>query len=781
MSKIINISVHSLIDFFLRSGHIDNRIFNNQTMKEGTKIHSLYQSKQPHNYYSEYPLRRTFEYKNYVFNIDGIADGLTIDKEITITEIKSTVGNLVEFHIQNELWHLSQAKIYALIYALNHKLANIRIKLVYISQISNETKEYDYCLDITTLQADVEQVFESYIQFDKLVSKRIKTRNKTIDALKFPHGTYREGQYDLAKYVYSTCKEGGTLFVEAPTGIGKTISTLFPSIKYLKTTNSSAKIFYLTAKNSGQESAINSINIMHNNGLKNIAITIKAKDKMCLNGKKLCNPDDCPYAKDYYTKLNDVIKNVVKRNEPIGHNELISLAQENMMCPFELSLDISSVADVVICDYNYFFCPFARFQRHFTGSVSKNHIVLVDEAHNLIDRSRSNYSEKLIFSNFLVVFNIVKSIDDKKIHTPFNSLKKYFTELKNTLNDGDYVLDILDEKLMKALVKIQDIFKKIKSNYSSFMNSSMDDFSMSIYKFLTLHEELNNNSILHLKKSNDDIKISIVNLDPSEQISYATSLVNSICFFSATLSPIDYYISSMCNKPSQAPYLLLNSPFSADQLKLMIAPNVSIKYKNRNASYEKVSDMVESFISEKIGNYFVYVPSFEYLDALRSYFDGEKNYSVFIQSKDMTDIDKQIILASFEYNPKKTTICIAVMGGSFSEGIDLVEDRLIGVVIVGVGLPSLSFENELIKTYYDEKIEPRVGYEYAYTNPGLNKIMQSVGRLIRTENDRGAALLIDDRYLSSAYTSLFKHEWRHYDVVLSPEEIKDNLKSFWKT
>ena len=402
MGKSLTLSVHQLVDFLLRTGDIDTRVFNRSSMSEGSRIHSSYQSAQGSNYMSEYPLLHRFVVEGVEITLQGRADGIIKRKsgEFIIDEIKSTVEDLQKFRDDNFEWHIGQAKCYAYLFALEQKLESISVRLTYIKQGKEKEKRIeDYYFLTAELEQYVHTLMEDYLDFYNLIFRHIEAKNKSIQGLSFPFGKYRQGQRELAKYCYAIARNGGHLFVEAPTGIGKTMSTLFPFIK-ASVEKDETKIFYLTAKTSGKESAYNAVKILKDKGLITNDIVITAKDKICFCKGSACNPDECPYAKGYYNKIQSVLKFSLLNDSTFGPEKIMQIARENEICPFEFELDLSLFCDVIICDYNYMFDPISYMQRYFAEDASY-HLALVDEAHNLIDRSRDMYSSKISYKKYL--------------------------------------------------------------------------------------------------------------------------------------------------------------------------------------------------------------------------------------------------------------------------------------------------------------------------------------------------------------------------------------------
>ena len=776
MEKYLTLSVHQLVDFLLRTGDIDNRVFNRSSMTEGSRLHSVYQSKQSSNYLAEFPLKMSFNVDEVNIVLEGRADGIIkrSETEYVIDEIKTTVEDLKIFHDDNLEWHLGQAKCYAYMFAKQTNLEFIGIKLTYIRQGKEKEQLVDsYVFNILELEQFVVKLLNEYLSFYNIIFNKISKRNESIEALKFPFSKFRQGQRDLAKYTYAMAKKRGRLFAEAPTGIGKTISTLFPFIKALKDDDNS-KIFYLTAKTSGRESAHQAVKLLKENGLSLSDIMITAKDKICFCKGQACNPEECPYAKGYYNKIQTVLRYAILNYDDFDLQTITQLAYENQICPFEFELDLSLFMDVIICDYNYLFDPISYMKRYFDEDTS-SFLVLVDEAHNLVDRSRDMYSASLSYKQFL---EARKSVCHSKLHQlklAMSKMNKTFKEYLVNPKDGNYILDEFYEYTYKTISSFITSMQDINKNENKEMSKELLEFYLEVNRFSRILEFYNDYFICYYEIHDDDLILHVSCLDASSFLYSSLRRLRGSVLFSATLSPIEYYVDMLGGKKEDA-QLILPSPFPVDNLKIIIAPKVSIRYKNRDASYQQVADYIKAFVKNKVGNYFIFLPSYEYLTNLMPYIDME-DVDVYEQDRGMSDEDKEEFLTNFKPHPERTTLGFVIVGGAFGEGIDLVSDRLIGAVIVGIGMPKINFVSDQIMKYYDSKEQS--GYNYAYLNPGMNKVMQALGRVIRSETDRGAVLLIDERYLTNDYRDLFKSEWRKYEVAFSPKEVSDILQDFF--
>ena len=775
----LNLSVHQLVDFLLREGDIDSRIFSRATMSEGTEVHSRYQAMQSSAYLSEYPLKTDLVVDDVEVTIEGRADGIIKNgpSDYTIDEIKSTVAPLDEFYEMNKNWHLGQAKVYGYMFLKEQHFSNIGVRLTYIRQGEETDKKiYDFTFSFLELEQFVIDLVSEYLEFYRMVDSLRVRRNEYLKELPFPFEKSRKGQQKLSKYCYAIAIKGGKLFVEAPTGIGKTVSTLFPYVKALPL-DDEAKIFYLTAKNSGKEAAEKCMDIIDDKKGKVSYLNITAKDKICFCKDKACNPDECPYAKGYYSKIANVIKYALLSYNKFDYRTIVSIAEEFVVCPFELELDLSNYIDVIICDYNYIFDPISYLKRYMDEDRG-HYLILVDEAHNLVDRSRSMYSEAIKEDDFNKVKKSLRKKPFKRLKANFAKLTKRFNALKEECKGEYTVLENIDDLTLRILNRFNEIMTEINKNESKEITPELQDFYFNVSRFLKIYDLVNDAFVIFVENNEGLLTINISCLDAARFLKGISNSVKAVTYFSATLSPIDYYVQTLGGERHLEPVLFLPSPFKKENLKIYTCPKVSVKYKNRNQTYKMVSDYLKTFIEGKIGNYLIYLPSYEYLDNLKEVIELPINCDIYFQNRDMNELDKEEFLSHFVDSPTKTTVGFAVLGGAFGEGIDLVSDRLIGVAIIGIGMPRINFISDQIKDYYNEN--DLNGYNYAYVYPGMNKVMQAIGRVIRDENDRGAVLLIDERYALNEYRELFKSEWSEYEMIFSTDELKQSLQDFYK-
>ncbi|WP_459479534.1 ATP-dependent DNA helicase [Clostridium saccharoperbutylacetonicum] len=751
---IIKESVRNLVEFCLKQGDIDNRFSGSGRALEGTKAHQKLQEdngKIYENYQKEVYLTHEFEMKKSVINIEGRADGIiNEDGKIIIEEIKSTYKNFAYIDDSNEV-HWAQAKVYALIYGEHNKIDTLHIRLSYVQLETDEVKSFEREFTLKELKEFTLKLLEEYERFSILIYKKMRNRNESIKDLEFPFEKYREGQRKLINIAYQTIKEKEMLFTQAPTGIGKTISTIFPAVKALGS-GIGEKIIYLTAKTINRQVAEDTYDKLRQGGLEFISITIMAKEKICINKEFDCTPENCIYAKDYYSKVKKVILDIIDGEDRISSEILQNYAEKYEVCPFELSLDLSLYCDGIIGDYNYIFDPRVSLGRILEN---KGNIVLIDEAHNLIDRARMMYSASLSKDKIMECKKIAKG-KLSKIHSVLDKINSYFIDLRNECEHKS-VEWFYEVEEPKDLIKYLQFYLKeseeilIRGNrfegYGEILQLYFD-----INAFISTMQLYDENYRTCIEKEAQDLKLTLYCVNPAKNLKEYLSKCYSAIFFSATISPIMYYIN-MLGGSDETYRLKLPSPFKRENLNVYLSP-VNIRYKYRGKTIGLVKNKILKFVEEQVGNYIIFSPSYVYMELLYDELTKEtiKEFEVIKQKQNMSEEEKKEFLSKFKENRNLLMLC--VLGGMFSEGIDLPGEQLIGSVIVGVGYPMISMNNEIIKDFYNEN-----GYDYSYVFPGINKVQQAVGRVIRTETDKGRILLIDDRYATNKYKLLLPSEW----------------------
>ena len=775
--KQIELSVHELVDFVLRKGDIDSRSFNSMTMQEGTRIHNIYQSKQGSNYLKEYPLKGIFSYEDSLVYLSGRSDGIILEEVPIIEEIKSTNCDLNSFFKENEEWHLGQAICYGYLYAIEKGLDKVKIRLTYISQVNNDILKKNYCYKTDELLTKIHQYFDVYFQFARIIETRKNRRNESLSVLKFPFSNAREGQMELIDFTKQAIESADSRFAEASTGIGKTMATIFSTLSYLKE-DKLDKVFYLCPKNTNFDNAAKALEILNKEGYLLSYTEIRARSKMCpYKLEKTCNPDDCPLTVGYYSKLKDVLKDCLVHENLLNSEIIDKYAKKYDVCPFELSLDFSVYTDFVVCDYNYAFHPISYLRRFFEVPDKTYRIfALVDEAHNLIDRARDMFTVTFSEEDYKNLKKELKGYRNPEINKILRKINQDLRLFKQfEFNDQPIILEQLDSKFIQHITKLRSEINVLETDNPKLKLKKGKDFLIDLYKFIVINDLLNDGFKIILDNKYDNLTIKLFCIDPSSFINKSLFHFLGTLFFSATLTPIDYFQKVNLNRDGFKT-ISLPSPFNPNNFFLIINDNISIKYKDRDKTLEEVVKEINIFVSKKVGNYLIFVPSFEYSRKIEKYFINDNRF-VF-QTATMTNKDKDEFLANFKENPQESRIGVCVISGSFAESIDLTGDRLIGVVIVGVGLPQVNFENNLVKDFYIQK--EMNGYEFAYMNPGINKVLQALGRVIRTQNDKGSALIIDSRYAQSHYFSILKDRYKNYTKIKDSNGLIKALNSFYK-
>nr|WP_312576073.1 ATP-dependent DNA helicase [Sedimentibacter sp.] len=771
----IKLSVRELVEFIYKGGDLNFISMKPERAMDGIKAHKLLQSQMEENYHKEFFLKYEFEYKNISFAIEGRADGIIIDCDnVTIDEIKSTYVNLDMINENYNLAHSAQAKCYAFIYGLQNNLDNISMQLRYYNLDSKQTKCLSYRYTLKELELFFYELIDKYLSWAETLINLHKSRRETINKLEFPFENYRQGQRDFSVAVFRTIKEGKKLFAQAPTGVGKTISVLFPAIKAMNIKQNS-KIFYLTAKSSTKTIAFNTMKIMIDSGLNLRTVIITAKEKICFMEECNCDPEFCPYARGYYDKINDVLKKSVKEDCLFDKEYIEKICRENEICPFEYSLDLSYMSDVVICDYNYYFDPRVSLQRE---DVLKNNndILLIDEAHNLEDRARSMYSPELLKEDFLNVSKIMKDIN-KKIYKELRNVNKKFIDIKKNMDEITSIMEEEPLELIKALRKfVVESELYINDIKSDIVPDELMDLYFKSSFFIKISEIFDERFCYYSEFDSEKTLVKIFLIDPSKVLKDSEKNACSSIFFSATLTPLKYFKYLLGGDDTDYS-LKIKSPFDETNLKIMITADLSMKYSVRDLNIKKVCDYIHSAVSENEGNYMVFFPSYKFMDkVLMEYKDIYSQDNIVIHNQAINEDEQNDIVNKF--HNCNNIILFTVVGGIFSEGIDLPLEKLIGAVIIGTGIPQISFERNIIKDFFSEKFN--MGYEFAYKYPGFNKILQSSGRVIRTEKDVGMILLIDSRLCQYSYIKLFPKHWNNHKKVYGLEEFRKENNLFWK-
>jgi DNA excision repair protein ERCC-2 len=775
----IKVSVRNLVEFVLMQGDLQPASIGASRAQEAIKAHQYIQKTSGAEYEAEVTLSYIYLQEDLGLEIKGRADGV-IKREFgaCIDEIKTTSLDLNLIDEDFSDLHWAQAQCYAFMYAVQEGLETMETQLTYFQLDTAKTKKFSKRFSLKELSEFFISLVERYLTWARHLQEWSVRRDTSIRMLQFPFGTYRPGQRELAVAVYKTIKESQKLFAQAPTGIGKTMGTLFPAFKAMAE-GLTVQIFYLTAKTITRTVAEKAISELQKQGLAIKRLTLTAKSKMCFLPEAACLPEECCFAKGYYDRVRGAVEDVFGE-EAWTRQVIEEYARKHELCPFEFSLEMANWADVVICDYNYVFDPRVYLRRFFLEGGE--YTFLVDEAHNLVDRAREMFSAELGKESWLTLKQLTKDADPKlaksltKVNSALVKERKRCTEE----NEKEECVDKEPPtKLIQALrkfVKEAEQFLKTNDQPLLWREQLVEQYFQAL-SFIRTSESYDERYVTYLQETRGDFLVKLFCLDPSVRLKEALGRGRAAVLFSATLSPMDYFMNVLGGEETSYK-LKLASPFPAENLCLLINDRISTKYKQRAQTYEQVAEAIATVALHKEGNYLVYFPSYNYLQEVYLRFREQyQQVSVICQTSGMEEEEREEFLAAFAANPEQTLVGFALMGGIFGEGIDLIGDRLSGAIVVGVGLPQIGLEREIIRSYYETTSGQ--GYEFAYMYPGLNKVLQAVGRVIRTEEDRGIVLLIDERFSLRPYKQLFPEEWKEIHYVANADLIRKTIGNFW--
>lgn len=839
----IRVSVRQLVEFILREGSIDNRKSGgaDTAMQEGSRIHRMLQRRMGSEYHAEIGLQYTWNTPEYDIIIEGRADGIidynwgehsvashettgvfTIEEDaqdrelpapkkqekVVIDEIKGTYRDLKRITKPAGV-HLAQAKCYAYMYAEENHLEQIGVRMTYC-HIETETLKYfheDYTFP--ELRQWFDELMQEYKKWADFQFEWNGIRTASIRQLQFPF-PYREGQKELVTYVYQTIYHKRKLFLEAPTGVGKTISTVFPTVKSMGE-GMTEKIFYLTAKTITRTVAQECFGLLQANGLHMKTIILTAKDKICfmkqegsqeetalVNGANEveCNPDACPYANGHFDRINEAMYDLLTHEEHFTREKVMEYAIRHQVCPFELSLDMSLFSDAVICDYNYVFDPRVYLKRFFAeGNGKRNYVFLIDETHNLLDRGREMYSAALFKNSFLSTKRLIRETAPK-VAAHLDKCNKELLAMKRQCEDYRKEKNI--DGFVVALNRLYGVIDDFLDEHDTFPDKKeLLEFYFEVAHFLNMYEIMDEKYVVYSQLMDDgDFMLKLFCVDPSRNLRQCMQKGRSTILFSATLLPIQYYKRLLGGEPTDYE-VYAKSTFDENRKALLIANDVTSRYARRSEEeFRRIARYIHEVVRQRHGNYMVFLPSHLFLEQvynifIEMYYDADTMECI-VQEDYMSEAKREEFLLRFQGNEgceltdkidfaigeadESILIGFCVMGGIFSEGIDLKRDSLIGAIIVGTGIPQIGCERQLLKEYFDAQGEN--GFDYAYRYPGMNKVLQSAGRVIRTAEDIGVVALLDERFLELQYRRMFPREWSQYEVV-NVAQISQKVENFW--
>ncbi|MDR2546500.1 MAG: ATP-dependent DNA helicase [Lachnospiraceae bacterium] len=818
----IQISVRTLVEFIMRSGDIDNRRYAaaDTAMQEGSRIHRMLQNQGGDDYHAEVPVRYLDENNDYTITIDGRIDGVIFppssppDQPFTIDEIKGTYRDITKLTEPLPV-HLAQAKCYAFIYANSHDLPQIRVRMTYCHLETGELRYFHQEYDLTELESFFTHLLSEYRKWADYEAAWRVTRSQSITNLSFPF-PYRDGQKDLVTYVYQTIYHRRKLFIEAPTGVGKTISCVYPAVKAIGE-GLGEKIFYLTAKTITRTVAEEAFAQLCGRGLKLKTVTLTAKEKICFLPQTECNPVSCPYAKGHFDRINEALFTLLTESDCYGRTQITAYAERFMVCPFELGLDISLFSDAIIGDYNYLFDPRAYLRRFFSEKSQRDFIFLIDEAHNLIDRGREMYSATLYKEDFLYFRKMLKAHDPalakllergnkellslrkecESLRIPAGAMKKGENRSSAASDGGreltprsrdhfsqNYMVEPWLEPFNKVVASLLPAMEKyLEDCEPSNEQKELLQFYFSVLHYLEINENMGRDYIVYSceeKKGSFFVKLFCAN--PAAVLSECMARGRATILFSATLSPMTYY-KQLLGGTAEDYDVHAKTVFNPAKRGVYIAADVTSKYSQRSESqYFNIARYLFEITKNRHGNYLVFFPSYMFLRNVHEHyiehFYHQDEVEVVLQEANMNEAGRERFLQHFN-KPRESDSSLlgfCVSGGIFGEGIDLKNDCLIGVIIVGTGMPQISSEREILRQYFDQHGEN--GFDYAFTLPGINKVLQAAGRVIRTDEDIGIVALLDERFTHRSYQRLLPQEWEGVEVV-DIATVASRIEKFW--
>lgn len=779
---VIRISVRNLVEFILREGDIDNRTGGGQdpeNMQMGSRIHRKIQRQMGSDYQAEVPLKTEIVCDGFTLKIEGRADGLIHTKEqVMVDEIKGVLRELDRVQEPAGI-HLAQAKCYASMVAEQEGADEIGVQMTYCQMETEEVKRFQYSYQSNELKVWFDEVIRQYEKWAKFQIEWRKARNASIKGIEFPF-PYRKGQRELAVSVYRTILRQKKLFIQAPTGVGKTISTVFPAVKAVGE-ELGEKIFYLTAKTITRTVAEQAFKTLREQNLKFKVITLTAKEKICFCEDTSCNPDDCPYAKGHFDRVNDAVYELLMQEDVMSREVLEAQARKHKVCPFEMALDVSTWVDGVICDYNYVFDPDARLRRFFAEGGAGGYLFLIDEAHNLVERGRQMYSAELCKEDFLAVKKLVKG-EAPRFAKRLEACNKILLAMKKECENYK-VLDNISHFGIQLMNVLSETDRYLEECVDKEVRETVLDFYFQVRSFLNIYDGLDENYVIYTEyQENGRFVLKLFCVNPAANLQKCLDKGNSAVFFSATLLPIQYYKRLLSTeKDNYAVYI--DSSFDTKKRLLMNGVDVSTRYTMRSREmYQRYATYIFRVVKAKMGNYLIFFPSYRFMEDVYQEFtqllaSDEEEMELVIQQKHMDEEERENFLRAFEMGREKSLIGFGVLGGIFSEGIDLTNEKLIGTLIIGTGLPQVCNEREILKSYFDQK--GLYGFDYAYRYPGMNKVLQAAGRVIRTEDDRGVILLLDERFQREKGKEIFPKEWADCERCRL-DIVEEKIRLFWE-
>ncbi len=799
--KQIHLSVREICDLlhFQSQGDLRAGGASLLRMEQGKEAHKTLQKSLLENAAAEVPLSATFSFHNRLYEVSGRADSIRQGAPAIVEEIKSIIGKRFR---EPDAYHTAQANLTAWLYLQKENLSSVCVRRTLVRVEDGESKSFDTLFSAADLSKYCLNLLSKIEYRAELLEERALLRLPTMKAVKFPYPNVRPAQEMMLQECYRDIKRGKRLFLQAPTGVGKTISALFPAVRAMGEGHCD-RVFYLTAKTAAAREAYRACGDLFGAGANLRTVHLSAREHLCVNSaakndpagiSRHCNPEKCPRLRGFYEKCANAVCGLLRSQNGYPRKTILEAANRAGICPYEFQLELSEFCDVIICDYNYAFDPMVYLRRYFEedARLSGKFVFLIDEAHNLASRAADMYSVVLSAAQGEELLKILAEThpaepakEREKLKTYVATLRKFKSLCRDTLSKNEAgeeqgyalyhgALPGLSKAVTDCRAWADDWLRKHPEDEAE---AAVVQFLAPLRRMEAIQPYFDERFLSYVTLLNCDLSVRLICLDPSEILSEKLARAHSAVLFSATLTPLDYF-ADILGGGKKAVKLALPSPYPTDHLCLCAVTGLSVRYEDREKSIRKLVGVIAATASGKAGNYIVYFPSYEYMEKVYEAF--VKKYpqvTTVLQTRGMSAEAKEAFLNAFaDDGVRRVGFC--VLGGSFSEGVDLPGGRLIGAVVVGVGLPGLSDERNILRDYYENTRES--GYDYAYTFPGMNRVLQAAGRVIRSENDRGVIVLADDRWAEPRYQSLMPEHWSGIVYANDAHEIADITVDFWK-
>jgi len=770
MSKTIKLGIRQLVEFSCCSGDLGYEAQPAVSAIEGIRTHQKIQKRYRQQANAEHSLRHIVNIDEYEVELGGRVD-LLFANEIPprVEEIKTVSRFTKETLTGYDKPHWAQARCYAACYALDQQLDKVAVSLNFVKLFCAEEQREVKVFQQAELKAFLEQVLRRYLDWHRLISSQRKTTVATAHDLSFPYESFRQQQRGFAAQVYRGIQQGKRLLIEAPTGSGKTISTLFPSVKAIGE-ELADQIIYLSAKTSGQNEAIKAIDAMIDKGLQTSYLVIQAKAKCCAcvsDQGEITDEGKCRRTLGFFDRLPAAREKLIQIRR-LSSRSIRAVADEYLLCPFELSLQMLPWVDIVICDLNYIFDPMVQLSYFKTDNKRK--LLLIDEMHNLVDRARGMYSACI---NRKQIRHCTRAANSTSVSRAVKSVASALDKCGRELEQDETVSNDVPVLLTRAASRFSE-----KLGIDLFTNKQIAsetlEFAKAIFRFQCINNLYSEHHRTISKKPVRQREVKLLCLNAFEYLCQIYPLFHAVCGFSATLSPPDYFLQAL-GLEQDAQAIRIDSSFPPQHLQVSICSYIDTRYRQRDAYISKICETIYACYQSRPGNYLVFFSSYHFMHKVHEQF--EQHYAdidTMLQIRAADDRQRKEFLE--HYFERNNALGFAIMGGVFAEGIDYVGSSLIGAIIVGVGMPQANTEQQLIQQDFDRM--QMNGFDFAYRFPGLTRVQQSAGRVIRSENDRGVVILIDNRFQQAAYRRHLPPHWGAEECS-DIDALQKTLLKFW--